>query len=883
MVKDPYQEHLKRAKEILILADENKKDTAYNVVKTTRAGYTTNAIIASMEADSKILVIEPTNKIAIETVEKASALYFNMDGADQSKTIRHLSGNAIGCSITKERISKFPTLKEMPYIRSRDCSKCDIDIFELNMKFLPESNQHCCQIKTIMEEEEVAKDNEEKYCPDVCTITYDKLITLLNAKNKKSKFFIDLIGRFDVILFDEFGSYLTQEEPSIEVFRKETIRKTSDKKESVEIRRIEDKVNEIIEFINELNDEKFVEDFKKFNGECIQPFISHTIKEILDKDDYPHQQWNHIAQHAKLIKIKGSEKPREVSLCEATSYKLSEWYSTLESMVEQSNSEDEVNAIKFLIELMQVMSSEMLLAYRADNYDYKYEAKIECIKIINKEGFLIENLQKFIKQHQITLFTDATMPSFDFDKKIENKSVKQIMFGDPAKTNSKMLLALNTNIKKYSKTGWYKKHDYKMSILHEIQRIIERYGPDNIIIWIPSKDVHEELSTELECSEIPIKNNKKDSGVLLTYYLSTFTRGVESDRKIGISIGTAMMPINALKHLAYMYRDHYNFLPINEWERLAKEAGLTLKKFIQIIEDFFYKKFNGHHIPTIIEPAKKLFELTSEGIQKERTNANTWQSISRSKDPEGKERSVVFCLGWNAQDIVDIKKQGGVIKHISNELIRTSYSQDTMISAPKSIKYDKDLSQIDSWMDGNDIEEDCIGFLIDIREGILEMCFRQPDQKISLEEVWLNIDKNLQVEYGTPNEHNGYLIGTIRTLIACNLFEYVTVTEPSKGNFEFKLDLNKSPQLPPPKFKNLNAELIIRILRLAYMNENDRVTYSNIRNAIRKYTEIEISDKDIKKALRAIERYGFLNFSTWTMKKSNKSKAPIIFKNAHIR
>ena len=200
-----------------------------------------------------------------------------------------------------------------------------------------------------------------------------------------------------------------------------------------------------------------------------------------------------------------------------------------------------------------------------------------------------------------------------------------------------------------------------------------------------------------------------------------------------------------------------------------------------------------------------------------------------------------------------------------------------MIPAPKAITYDKDYSKIDSWMEGNDIEEDCIGFLIDIREGILQMCFRQPDQKISLEEVWLNLDENLQVGYGTPNERNGYLIGTIRTLIACNMFDYITVTEPSKGNFEFELDLEKSPQLPPKKFENLNAELIIRILRLAYMNKKERVTYIDLRRDIWKTTA---TDNDIKKALKVIERYGFLNFSTWTMKKSNKSEAPIISKIA---
>lgn len=46
-----------------------KEKGSYNIVKATRAGYTTNAIIACLILDKSITVLEPTNMIARDTVE----------------------------------------------------------------------------------------------------------------------------------------------------------------------------------------------------------------------------------------------------------------------------------------------------------------------------------------------------------------------------------------------------------------------------------------------------------------------------------------------------------------------------------------------------------------------------------------------------------------------------------------------------------------------------------------------------------------------------------------------------------------------------------------------------------------------------------------------
>lgn len=144
----------------------NQGDVA--VCKTTRAGFTTSAIIAAHRRGLKILIVSPTKKMLSktvkETVKKIGGVYCNIPG-NQS------------CKYVKEKIEKDRFLAEMP-IPKGHCSECD------------EKNR--CPVTRI----------ERVKNFTVATMTYSKLeATMMSGKESKR------IGKgladIDLVIFDE--------------------------------------------------------------------------------------------------------------------------------------------------------------------------------------------------------------------------------------------------------------------------------------------------------------------------------------------------------------------------------------------------------------------------------------------------------------------------------------------------------------------------------------------------------------------------------------------------------------------------------------------------------------------------------------------------------
>ena len=152
--------------ELVAAASEVLKVGSCKVYKSTRAGFTTSAVLAAIKAKKRILVISPTNKILSETVMKASG------------------GQAISvpansfCPVLEEQIRQDRFLAKIP-LPLPDCQEC------------PSMGK--CPVTEILE-----ADN-----PSVISMTYAKLNAVMLSKSKIAGQIKHKLSQVDEVLLDE--------------------------------------------------------------------------------------------------------------------------------------------------------------------------------------------------------------------------------------------------------------------------------------------------------------------------------------------------------------------------------------------------------------------------------------------------------------------------------------------------------------------------------------------------------------------------------------------------------------------------------------------------------------------------------------------------------
>ena len=871
MKSNPFDEALRRSTYTLEIASAVKENTAVFVSKTTRAGYTTSAIISAMITGKKILVVVPTNDIAIDTANNAAKIYFERTDADSTKIVRHIASNPRGCSVAKKAIEENEHLIDMPWIRSEDCEHCDeCTTFPLFSNFIPSATPAHCSIKTMMEESDICESTGKIYCPDVVSITFDKLISLLHNDSKKADFFRKIISSVDIILFDEFGTYLTREETDVAI-KCEHI--TTDRKPIVTY--LEEEVEEITKFIETLNDEEFKKDYNDLLTNFINPFLKNNVKTALKTNKYPYLYENHLSTVKTWISTKDEddEMVREhVFKHEAVSRKLSSMYDGLEFMMSM---EDGRHIAKLLINLMIVMSNENLASNvfkTKDTSNTDYDIDITKFKIAGESNTLHDIFNLITSKHG-TIFTDATMPSIDWTK-VTKKQIHHFYFGDPLNTNESVMMVRN-NIPNFSAMKWNKDDKYRELVLSELQLLISEFNPIiDMTMWLPSIKIYNEIYKKLSDVGCPVTTDESETNkVFLTYYNSTRSKGVESKRRFHIMVGGAFKPPKSYVHIAYTHRGLFTFVDTTEKMKLSEEMGVTLDKIEHQINMFntthsvpsIKKEFRISTIPEVIFG---YLTILAGSIQHGKLIEDMWQAGSRAKDPLGKTRGIIYFFGVSKENVLAIKKQGGTINYQDRvSLYRNISEQEKMLPGPITIN--SDFNKIHNWLNNGIVDNELLGFGLDIFATIHEILMTR--DSVTSKEVWLNTDHNLSVGKHTPDHKNGYFVGTIRAAMNSHISEHIEIDELLPGEFVFSIP--KTPKTPPKKV-TYNTELIINILRVAYLHNENKVTYAEIRHNTRKTTA---TNNEITSALKHIKRFGMLKGSSWSLE-SGKSKLPIIVK-----
>lgn len=848
----------------------SKPQYIYNIVKTTRAGCTTNIIKGCLYKNKTILVVEPTNEIAYKTVHEIMDIYKNSTN-DDSKIVRQIPSNRDGCSDIVRRLEENESLKLVPYIIAGKCKECNFNYksYSLMQNYIPKATHEFCTIKTMMDEKEFMGDG---YLPDILTITYDKLLTL--SGGERSDFYKALIDNVDVIFFDELGSYITKSEQGLEIQHKEIIEKEEKIKKIIEMKK------EVRVFAIKMKNISLRDRILKLLNEFITPFVDGIYNEVIDKDRYPRFINNPLNKENTRIKVKrGDIQVNEwVTKTEAIGTKAKEFYEDLEDLL-LNDEERSRKAVLWLIELLQIMPFDKYVAFEQEfiDFDNNTETIHKILKITPLIDEMIKRLEPFM-ENKISFITDATMPAFTFD--MFKKPVIDVYFGDPLNTNNQLMIMNDKRIKKtFSVIRWNKDLEFREDIINRIEKYLKYHG-NNIVIWTPNKNIWREVQLMLQASGYPTctHENEEEDHVLITYFGSVMTRGVKSDRRLQILLGKANKPKNSFKHIAYMQRIQWRFFSQRELEEMSNRINLSVDEFKNIIENWIKTENYGKFVVRKNKIPPELvnyFDYYSDAIQKERTYMDTWQAASRVKDSKGLNRSTLICLGWRNEEIWEMVKWGSnkSIKYIPylENAQRVSASQRSLIPPPRVIELE-DINDAAEWFAGGEIDDRLVGFDVDLQNGVFNMLIKGR-KYVDSEEVWLELSKNLMIGETTENCKNGYLVGTIRAFKRFNDFgEEIDCKEINKGDFEFSFtDMDK-------KIKSTltyeELETMSNILKIGYKVKKDKIVYRDVKRYL--------SNKDdefIKLCLKKIATLNILKNSTWGIQLNENTGNYEIFKN----
>ena len=212
---------------------------------------------------------------------------------------------------------------------------------------------------------------------------------------------------------------------------------------------------------------------------------------------------------------------------------------------------------------------------------------IDLITITHKRNLLLKQFLTFVKSKRI-IFASATLCSFDFHYFFDdNVSIENVMFGPLGDPmNNNSQMLILTDTKKYHVNGDRSFRDNMPEIIKEIKIILKYWGTGNCMIVAVNKKMHDIIRDKLEQPGQPLP---------MTYYNSDQTIGVSSNARVMICVG-----------LAYKPSDAYDMISSSRKESLI---------------------------------------LREESVQ-----SDTWQAMSRVKDPNGKQPSVVFALRCTYED-----------------------------------------------------------------------------------------------------------------------------------------------------------------------------------------------------------------------------------------
>lgn len=889
---DRFLMHFLMSLRIILNASENE---IIDVKKATRSGYTTNFIIAALFLNKHYLIVEPTNLIAMETIRKAVELYIEISGNDDI-LVRMIPSNKIGCEMYEESDIYTPVLTA--------CKDCKEEIYkakpgEKEYPVFLDFKAKYCSIKTMM---------QEARTPDLTAITYDKLATL-KFKGIKNEFYRRIVNSVDGVLWDEFGKYIGKTHSAGMVWEKaehegKVLKDTDIRKEYLEIRKFVGDNRRDINLGNPATENTIADDIIWFLEKFIQPIVE-KYDEMMGCTK-PSYHTNPLFLKLEKIKIdkKGYTIEKLVPRNQLLQMRMTE-YSEIISYLDVSP--DGKYYVEYLHDLMRVLTEEDFVVqedageifYVNVGNDPLHSKTIKITgdrkSITLSKRRLMENWGRFLFEHsdQMTFISDATLTNLDLNdinhriglETVPSKKHIKAYYGDPGGIN-KLQTIVQYKPKDFEKLSSYK-WDHDPDHVEKFMEILKRLIYSDIIdigdtyVITPNIEIYEDVWTNFK--DICIKTDDPDdpTKLLLTYYNSSKSRGVESDRRTCIAFGAAVNPIDAFKATILAQGDLYKHFTDDMLAEFAKAEGLTLDEIKLRIKIFTNPPTleNGDRLPppkVVPKKLEKWFEAQARILRLENTGGDTKQGIDRCKCPEGNTPSLIIAIGITDKELNNIDHWGSdtVYDILEN---KRSLSKDYQIEPCKVLQI-SDLSEI---KDCADMEGHNLGFDDDLSQALFTSLFYSVKNLIIQEELWANFKRNRNkgIHHESEDHNNGFLVGTINILkrqLEGMCIEIKNGNNKYKTPYSFSLKTNsKGYDFSGYKLIELTAvEINARKILNSALNTKGK-TYS-MKNLLQNHKYI--SEEEFIEAIDFMDEQGILNGSTWKIRDNKTSNGKVIEK-----
>ena len=517
--------------------------SAAMVYKTTRAGATTSFCAEILRRGETFTIVEPTNRINSDTLEKAAAL----SGTD--KAIIPILSNT-NCILNKELIERYPEIEKLGILPLQQCEDKD----GVKCGFYDE-----CPITLPL-----------RQVSDVggYAITYSKLVALYLSKGNIAEAILSIVMGTDHLILDEAHAIAYPNTVAVQVHPEIDLSKYDDLDFSV----LADAVRGFTDV--SANAADAIERIKKDAQNYTKKHLAHQITmddPILVKSKYIAAGMNSLVD-LMIDRRDYNLTSDDVVVLRDMLFLCAERNHVVHGIIDTKP--DGGKKLRILIETT----------------DAVFKSTIWCT--IKRYLEPQEYLGTSYRQGSVWL-TSGTMPDMDAVLPFDTTP---LMFGDPLDTNS-MFAVIADRREVSNRTLNESKTDQFNRIINDIRHIVDRFGDENCVVCVMNKKWHCRVEDELKDYE----------SLIITWYVSDKTIGVESDHRIWIAVGRAEKPKNAYDALAL--------------SRMNSDDDLV---------------------------------VMSDKLRNERVHIDTWQAWSRAKDPEGEDRSVVVALGCNAEDVENV-------------------------------------------------------------------------------------------------------------------------------------------------------------------------------------------------------------------------------------
>lgn len=271
---------------------------------------------------------------------------------------------------------------------------------------------------------------------------------------------------------------------------------------------------------------------------------------------------------------------------------------TYAEIIELTKHKDEYDLTMYdiisIYDMMRIILNEKIVVHSIRD---KGRIKVNLVAVDKLYTSMIRSFIMSI-QNKINrvMLTSATICSHDYDRYfMSNTKPKKILFGSSGDPmNTNSKMLILADNKKYSTIGKCSRYNRLEEIVGRIKTILEMYGEDECIIITLS--IREAVELQKYLKTIGIEKS-------VTYYKAPEMMGVSSKSRIMIAVGVADKPSNA-------------FDAITD----TKDQSTILRE--------------------------------------EAVHCDTWQAWSRVKDPNSKDKSLVFALGCNVDQCENIVNWG---------------------------------------------------------------------------------------------------------------------------------------------------------------------------------------------------------------------------------